>query len=302
MTARTRDRLQQLTPIDVAVLQAVNRYRYLTAAQLNRLLWPDNVADQHRYAQRRLHRLAEDGYVLALAELPRPHTGSAPKVYALGRRGRRVLVDEGVDVPSYYRPTEAAEACRNAFFMPHTLAAIDVLIAVDRLRQDRPGIELTRLLLERDLRRLRLRVSVPATRDRPYRQVAVVPDAYFALAVTGTTQHFLVELDRGTERPTVWRDKVAALTSWVASPASQTLLTTEYVTVMVVTPQRRRRDHLRAWTAEEHRSRGLQAYDELYQFTDVSPVRVTPTAFFGGAYWYPPSGAEPDSLVDLPAR
>src|SRR4051812_13336749 len=116
-----------LTQVDIQILRAVNQFRYLTAAQLNRVLWPDNTRDGNRYAQRRLKRLAEDQYVLPLQELPKPSSGTAPRVHALAWRGRQVLLELGDVVPSYYRPSEVIEAARNALYMPHTLAVIDVL-------------------------------------------------------------------------------------------------------------------------------------------------------------------------------
>src|SRR4051794_31538334 len=99
-----------------------------------------------------------------------------------------------------------------------TLAVVDVLVAVERLTQEVPEIRLQTLLLERDLRRLHLQVTVPrgASGYEQARRVGVVPDALFSVSVAGgTTQHFVLELDRGTERQQVWRDKVAALTLWV---------------------------------------------------------------------------------------
>jgi hypothetical protein len=94
----------QLTPVDILVLRAVNRFRYVTAAQLNRVLWPNNTRDENRYAQRRLAVLAKHRYVQVLDNLPRPSNGTAPKVHTLAWRGRTALVGEGETVPSYLPP------------------------------------------------------------------------------------------------------------------------------------------------------------------------------------------------------
>src|SRR4051794_36553913 len=171
-------RQERLNPVDVLVLRAVNRFRYLTAAQLNRLLWPNNIRDQNREAQRRLKTLADAEYLQAVSNLPRPVRGTAPRVYVLGRRGRRLLQQLGETVPSYYRPSETREALENPLFMPHTLAVIDVLIAAERLTHDSHEIRLTQLVLERELRRLAHRVSVPSVAGfSPERSVTVIPDA-----------------------------------------------------------------------------------------------------------------------------
>src|SRR3954465_3554864 len=94
--------LQPLTDVDVEILRAVNRYRFLTAAQLNRLMWPNNTRDEGRYAQRRISRLVPDGYLLFLEDLPQPRKGRRPNVYALGWRGRQALRALGDSVEWYY--------------------------------------------------------------------------------------------------------------------------------------------------------------------------------------------------------
>jgi hypothetical protein len=299
------NRPYQLTDVDLLVLRAVNRFRYLTAAQLNRVLWPNNTKDENRYAQRRLAALAKLGYLQVLGAVPRPPTGTAPRVHTLAWRGRKALLELGDAVPSYYRPSEADESARNALFMPHTLAVVDVLVAAERLTQDVPGVRLAQLLLERDLRRLRLQVTVPAVSgyDRP-RRVTVVPDALFSPAIGGTSQDFIVELDRGTERQQVWRDKVAALTLWANSTETSEILTTEYVTVMVVTTAgTNRREYLRYWTATELQTRGLyDEYGSMFAVTHASPVSTSAVDFFAGAHWHPPYTGAVDSLIDLPAQ
>jgi hypothetical protein len=291
----------RLNPADVLILRAVNRFRYLTAGQLNRVLWPDNTRDENRYAQRRLHRLSEDEYILPLRELPRPATGAAPRVHALAWRGRKVLLELGDEVPSYYRPSEIHQSAENPLFMPHTLAVVDVLIAAERLTQDISNVQLHRLYLERDLRRMSLRVFVQPSSDHAQaRRATVVPDAVFTLSVDGVEQHFILELDRGTERQQVWRNKVAALGLWLASPDRKSLLPGEYVTVMIVVPDARRREYLRAWTAQELRARWLyEEYSYLFAVSEVSPVTVSPLHFFSGAHWHPVGVGAPDSLIDI---
>lgn len=294
-------RPQPLTKTDLLVLRAVNRFRYLTAAQLNRLLWPNNTKDKNRYAQRRLQRLTHDEYLLPLRDLPRPAVGTAPRVHALGWRGRKALQAAGETVPSYNRPSEIIETGENPIFMPHTLATIDVLIAAERLTHDFPDIRLTQLFTERELRQLRPRVSVPGvTGYTSARQVTVIPDAIFSLLIGAEAQHFVLEVDRGTERQGVWRQKVLSLTHWVDSPGSADLLPGEYITVMVVTPTSRRREQLRAWTTQELTARGLFAqHAGMFALSSASPIELTPQDFFMGEHWLPPSIGAPDSLIDI---
>ncbi len=66
-----------LGPADARILAAHARYFYLTAGQLTRLLY---AATSQTYAQARLKRLADAGYLQRIS-LPRVRcTGSAPLV------------------------------------------------------------------------------------------------------------------------------------------------------------------------------------------------------------------------------
>src|SRR5207248_7162369 len=89
--------------VDEAILRALARYHYLTAAQGSRLLYP-HLADENRYMQRRLKELEKAGYILRLRALPTPRYGQAPHVFTLARRGRQYLTTLGVPVKPYFRP------------------------------------------------------------------------------------------------------------------------------------------------------------------------------------------------------
>jgi hypothetical protein len=125
-----------------------------------------------------LHTLVEGGYILAVRDLPKPAVGTAARVHALSRKGRGVLVALGECVPEYYRPSETTGQVSNPLFTPHTLAVIDVLIAAERLTHDTADIRLLQLVLERELRQLAYKVTVPAGEYlTPQHVVTVIPDA-----------------------------------------------------------------------------------------------------------------------------
>src|SRR5512144_2559018 len=91
-----------ITETDRAILLALSRFHYLTAAQASRLLYP-SLADDNRYMQRRLKRLVDAGFVLRLRRLPAPRYGQPPHVFTLARDGRRSLTRLGVVVPTFGR-------------------------------------------------------------------------------------------------------------------------------------------------------------------------------------------------------
>ena len=229
-----------ITEADRSILLALGRFHYLTAAQASRLLYP-NLNDDHRYMQRRLKRLVDNDYVLRLRALPMPRYGQAPHVFTLGRKGRTYLQQLGFPVEPYFRPSEERRATENSPFMTHRLAAIDVMIAADRLCAENPSITCPRMLSERELKRNALRVQVPSVAGGEVRDVAVIPDAWFQLSYRNRSPYSIaLELDRGTEDQKVWRQKVAAYVVWATGPYMEAF-ETDNVTVAVVCPDEQAR-------------------------------------------------------------
>lgn len=289
-----------ITEADAALLRALSRFHYLTAAQASRLLYP-KLADENRYAQRRLKRLADADYVLRLHALPTPRYGQAPHVFTLARRGRQYLIGLGVSVRPYFRPSEEARATENNPFITHRLAAIDVMIAADCLCRDHP-VTCPQMLSERELKQGARRVHVPPgprAAEAP-RRVAVIPDAWFQLTVASQSPvSIALELDRGTEDQVVWRRKVAALALWAVGPYREAFAT-DNLTIAVVCPDAARRDRLAGWTLRELRTRRFDDLADIFLFTASSPVAECPLLFFFGAHWYLPHVAEPVALLDGP--
>jgi hypothetical protein len=291
VTTKKQAPARPLSRADLAILLSVERFHYLTASQVSRLLYP-NSHDHHRYARRRLAWLAAHHYLLRLSGLPTPWSGSAPHVFTLGREGRVVLAA----TQTYFRPAEEQDKVRNAWFMTHTLATIDVLIAAELLGRSHP-VAMPRLLTERQLRGNPLRVRVPAGGDGQARSVAVIPDAWFELSVAGRKPvGIAVELDQATEYQQRWRGKVAALSAWATGPYRHAFANPS-LTIAVVTPEADRRDRLRDWTAQELARIGQPELAEIFLFTDASPVATPPEAFFFGRVWYEPATHDPVSLL-----
>jgi Replication-relaxation len=285
---------------DTAILLALNRLIYLTAAQTSRLLYP-KLKDNNRYATRRLKRLVDTGYVLRLGNLPTPRYGSAPHVFSLARKGRQYVSGLGTETLAYFRPSEEAEKAFNRPYMQHTLCAIDVLIAAELLGKE-SGISLSRLVNERELKRMAVRVDVGPSGGSVSpmsRSVAVIPDGWFQLKVgSESPRSIALELDRGTEEQKFFRRKVAALSVWANGPYRD-VFETDNITIAVVAPNEVRRDKLRAWTARELASRGRSEDEEIFLFTSADPIAQSPRSFFFDPLWYLPSDKLPLALVDV---
>lgn len=285
---------------DIAILTALNRFHYLTAAQASRLLYP-NLNDQNRHSQRRLKRLVDQGLVLRLGSLPQPRFGAAPHVFTLARKGRQYVAGLGMETPAYFRPSEEDAKAFNRPYMQHTLAAVDVLIAAELLCKQH-SVTCPKLYCERELKRSPLKIDLSPAPGSPVaatRKVAVIPDGWFQLADKDSPPvSIALELDRGTEEQKFWRRKVAALVEWANGPYRKGF-ETDNLTVAVVTPSVMRRDQLRRWTVRELESRGLTEDEGIFVFTCADPVQTSPWSFFFDPLWYLPSEALPVSLLGL---
>jgi hypothetical protein len=290
-----------ITEADRAILLALSRYHYLTAAQASRLLYP-NLADENRYVQRRLKRLTDATYVLRLRALPMPRYGQSPHVFTLHRRGRQYLQALGVPVLPYFRPSEEAAATENSLFMLHRLATIDVMIAADSLCRDYP-VTCPRMLSERELKHGALRVDVPPGPQGTgggTRRVAVIPDAWFQLGVaTSPPVSIALELDRSTEDQHAWRRKVASLAIWATGPYREAFAA-DNLTIAVVCPAPRRVAILREWTMRELTERGMTDLADIFMFTAASPVTTPSARFFFAPLWHLPHDSQLTSLLDPP--
>ncbi|MGW1713244.1 replication-relaxation family protein [Streptomyces sp. NPDC002156] len=280
---------------DHQILSAVNRLQYMTAAQVSRLVYP-GLHDENRYAQRRLRRLAEAGYLLRLRELPAPRVGSAPHVFTLADRGRQYLAGRGVGLAStYYRPSEEHRKAQDNPFMEHTLAAVDVLVTAECLCREF-SVSMPRLLTERQLKRSPLRVQPAGHLDAP--RMAVIPDAWFQLTAVGQdTVSIALELDRSTEHQKHWRRKVASLTAWATGPYREAF-ETDNLTVAVVVPTSARRAQLSDWTCQELDAIGHPELADIFLFNEASPVDTDPFEYFFSLRWYPAGSEDAVSLLD----
>jgi hypothetical protein len=286
-----------ITEVDRSILLALNRFHYLTAAQLSRLLYP-NLNDENRYAQRRLKQLSDQEYALQLRALPKPQYGQAPRVYTLARKGRTYVQGLGVAVEPYFRPSEEKWTTQNSPFMAHRLAAIDVMIAAQGLCRDVQGISCPRMLSERELKRTASRVDVVSREGT--RRVAVIPDAWFQLKVAGyDTYSIAIELDRGTEDQKVWREKIAAYAAWSVGPYKEAF-ETDNLTIATVSPNMELQSQLREWTQRELALRDLHEYSELFLFTARNPHTTLPAEFFLRRAWQLPHTDEPVELITAP--
>lgn len=277
-------------PADLPILTALGRYYYLTASQVTRLLY---ARSSQTYAQARLKRLADHGYLQRIF-LPRPsRTGSAPLVYTLARKGLSVLAAWGRDVDRRYRPVEVRET--SYLYLAHTLALNDVLIALELLCRHDRRVQLAGLRHERDLKLRPVRVRLPDGVT-----AGVIPDAWVDLRIMRRCREcYAVELDRGTTEQKAWRRKVAALMAYANGPYQEAFGTASLTIVVVATPGAGRRDQLIRWTEAELAAAGRAEQSGLFRFTGVPVAETSPEMIFMGAGWRRPFDRQSRPLLDL---
>jgi Replication-relaxation len=270
-----------VSPADEAILRALFRYYYLTNTRITRLLY---AAGSASLVRARLKRLADSGYCLQLF-LPRPSRGgSAPIVYRLSRKGLNLLAAHGAEIPARYRLIEERE--HSYLFYSHTLACNDFLIGAELLARAMPQIGLTRLVHERDLKRLPATVAMPDGSMEAY-----MADGWLELRVDTNDGRFqeclLLELDQGTMGQSRWRRKVAKIIGF-SEQCYEREFGTSALTVAVVTTQgEKRRDDLLAWTEGELEAGGRPGDADLFRFTALRP-ETEPDILFRSPSWQRP--------------
>jgi hypothetical protein len=156
-------------------LVALAEFDYLTASQLTRLLY---APSSHAHVRKQLNALVAAGFVIPLVG----RFVTMPRLYTLTGTGYSYAAALSVTQEHRVRPAEEQEKAHNLYFIQHTIAVTDVLIAARLLSRTVPAIRLTRLITERELKRTTY-VEVPERR-------CLEPDASVQFTVAETWEHF----------------------------------------------------------------------------------------------------------------
>ena len=274
---------------DLRIIGALRVLSCSSARQLARLLGyaPTSLT----YMQARLKRLADTGYLERLY-LPRPsRAGSSPLLYRLTRKSLPVLRAQGLEIPYRLRPGEAAGY--GYLHLRHTLTVNDVLIAATILARETPGLELARLLHERELQTRPVAVNVDGRRQQ------VVPDGFLDLRYRGMQSCFLVEVDRGSHGQAAWKHKVRGLVGLADGPYDEVFQTTSLTILVLTTAGEARVTQLQRWTVDILSHLGRTELGELFAFGALDPAATPPAEIFYGRLWSTPGQRSPASLLDL---
>jgi protein involved in plasmid replication-relaxation len=196
----------RITERDLGMLQAIARYRFLTAGLLQHI-----VGGSRRGVRNRLRMLSALAYLVCLKSVV-----TEPFTYGLGNKGARLLADRGSLID--HRLDWTAENERTRYFIDHTLAVAETMLRFQFATRDRAVrlVDHHELLpdMSETTRSARdpfcLRVTI-RHHDKAL-TIPVVPDRLFAFAYPDNTTHnFALELDRGTMD--IWANRLVGKSS-----------------------------------------------------------------------------------------
>jgi Replication-relaxation len=160
---------------------------YLTASQAARLLEKERSLT---YIREQLRALERAGLAMSLES----RVITMPRVYTPTKKGREYAsLLCGTASDRRFRPAEERDKARNEYFITHTLAVSDVLIASRLLAKRSPAITLNRMFTERQLRR-QIYVALPEPTGNgtaQQRTVCIEPDGSLDFLIQKAWQNFV---------------------------------------------------------------------------------------------------------------
>jgi Replication-relaxation len=275
------------------ILVALALFDYLTAYQLARLLY--SLASISR-VRKELKSLAAASLVLSLGG----RAVNLPLVYTLSSKGRQCAASLGVSASRRLRPSEEKDKGYNPYFLKHTIAVTDVLIAARLLSQTVPHIELTRMLTERELKR-KIYVELPE-------KVCIEPDASCEFLLTETWHNppqtwkdfFHIEVYRNLP-PAEWRfkQKVTGYVTYATSGQHEALFHTPALSITVFAATKQMAATLKRWTEEALQEMERPEEGEWFFFCSLDTATASPEDMFLSPVWEQAFGTAKTPLLVL---
>jgi hypothetical protein len=288
-----RPRTETLT-VSHQLLVALAAFDYLTPSQAARLLGKERSLT---YIRETFSSLAAEKLVLSLER----HTVNIPRVYTLTAKGREyagMLWKPATG--KRFRPSEEHDKARNPYFLRHTVAVTDVLIAARLLAKTTPGITLARMYTERALKR-RISVVIPKERtdggEPQVRQICLEPDAGVVFRVTESWHNppetwedfFFIEVYRNLP-PAEWRfqQKIKGYVATVDTGQQQALFQTPALSIAVITASESEQmaTSLKRWTEEALQAMGRVEEGVRFFFRSLADTAsASPEELFLSPVW-----------------
>jgi hypothetical protein len=258
---------------------ALGEYEFLTARQLTALLYKKGSLT---YVRDNLKTLRDAGDVLSFGG----RETNLPVIYTLSGNGRRYVARHSMQRAGRFRPGETQAKTNNGYFLRHTLAVNDVLIAARLLSQSVPAIILNRAYHERELRR-KITVAIPA--GGKTRQIFLEPDAGLDFRIrkdeTVWRDFFFVEVYRHHPMEHRFKQKVQGYVVYASSTQHEALFHTKALTIALFCETAAVKTHLKGWTEQVLTQLGQEHEGERFFFSSVAVSEASPTDVFLSPVW-----------------
>ena len=182
------------TPRDMAILMALDSYRYLDRSQLQTLFFAGP-----RSCQYRLRWLVDRGLVRTWHVVMRPGRVCRSSIYLLSRRGATALAEWLDEEPMPYM-RRAEHALERRFHLVHQLEANQFFVDLGSATRGLPGCGLYHWVGEHGVQ------NAYAEGD----ERGPIPDGWGRVLISDREVLVHLEWDRGTEQPRRLRAKLAA--------------------------------------------------------------------------------------------
>jgi hypothetical protein len=275
------------------IITALAEFDYLTAEQITRLLYaPSSLS----HVRKQLRVLVAGGFVLMLG-------GKAVNLhvlYTLSGVGRTYAAALGTSPRKRVRKGEEQEKGQNPYFLKHTVAVTDVLIGARLLADSLPGIELSRMITERELKR-KIYVQLPE-------KICIEPDASCEFLVTETWHEkpqtwrdfFHIEVYRNLP-PAEWRfkQKVAGYVIYATSGQHEALFQTPALSLAVFAATEQMAATLKRWTEEALQEMARPEEGEWFFFCSLAAASASPQEIYLSPVWEQAFGTAKTPLLIL---
>jgi hypothetical protein len=261
------------------ILAALAEFDYLTAEQLTRLLYAPNSIS---FVRKKLKALSAAGFVLAL---PR-RSVTLPRVYTLTSTGSTYAAALGIQDARRVRPVDERDKARNLLFIEHSLTVSDVLISGRLLSQTHPGIALTRMYTERQLKR-KIYVAIPE-------KICIEPDASCEFRITETwhtepqtwEDFFYLEVYCNLP-PVEWRfkQKIQGYVAYKTTGQHEALFATSAIGIAVLANKPEVTATLKRWTEEVLQAVKQPEHRGLFFFCSLNPATASPKEMYLSPVW-----------------
>jgi hypothetical protein len=216
--------------------------------------------------------------------------------YTLSGVGRTSASALGTAPRRRFRPSEEQDKGQNPYFMKHTIAVTDVLIAARLLAQTHPGITLTHMYTERELKR-KISVELPERTGEgktQFRHISIEPDAGLQFLITETWHQkpqtwedfFHIEVYRNLP-PAEWRfkQKIAGYVYAVDNGWHEAFFHTPALAIAVIAQTPQMAATLKRWTEEALQQMERAEEGDWFFFYSLDTATAKPEEMYLSPVW-----------------